>query len=65
MTGLRLDEGIDLDELARITDLDPATRYQEVIASLQEEGLVHYHNGRLSLTPAGLPISDAVFLRFF
>jgi oxygen-independent coproporphyrinogen-3 oxidase len=65
MTGLRLDAGVDLKELAEITGLDPAHRYAEVLKGLEEEGLITRRDERISLTPTGLPVSDAVFLRFF
>ena len=65
MTGLRLDAGVDLKELAEITGLDPAHRYAQVLKGLEAEGLITRHGERISLTSAGLPVSDAVFLRFF
>jgi oxygen-independent coproporphyrinogen-3 oxidase len=65
MTGLRLDEGVDLKELNTITGFDTSEVYADVLNTLEDEGLIARSDERIRLTPRGLPISDAVFLRFF
>jgi oxygen-independent coproporphyrinogen-3 oxidase len=59
--GLRMREGIDL---ARIATLGERTIGQVVrldaVALLARQGLVTHDGDRLALTPAGLPVLDAV-----
>lgn len=65
MTGLRLARGVDLSDVAQVTGIDPCVAFGKVLRSLQSEGLVVFNNNRLSLSERAIPVSDAVFARFF
>ena len=61
LMGLRLGEGIDLDDIATRTgvaaDLLVDTR---AIASIQKLGLIRQYGARLTVTPQGMPLLDAI-----
>ena len=62
--GLRLTEGLDLTALSlrlgiakdRLIDVSEAAK----LASL---GLIRQHNSRITVTPAGMPLLDAILPR--
>jgi len=57
LMGLRLAEGIDLDR----DDLDYATMIdRRAVDRLARQGLLAEHGHRLSATPAGMPVLDAI-----
>lgn len=65
MTGLRLDAGLDTADVERYTGLDPADVFDKVAAALAADGLLATDGARWRLTAQAVPISDAVFARFF
>jgi oxygen-independent coproporphyrinogen-3 oxidase len=62
--GLRLLDGIRLDEFHREYGLDVATQYQGELARLEEGGLVEFNGNNLKLTARGLLLSNEVFVCF-
>jgi putative oxygen-independent coproporphyrinogen III oxidase len=56
MMGLRVTDGVDAARLERLGGASLAPR----IAQLQEMGMMHERGGRLSLTPQGRPVLNAV-----
>ncbi|HJQ69802.1 MAG TPA: radical SAM family heme chaperone HemW [Blastocatellia bacterium] len=62
--GLRLIEGIRLDEFRDEYGLDVAARYEEEIARLGEAGLVEISGNNMKLTARGLLLSNEVFVCF-
>ncbi len=61
LTGLRLPlEGVDLDDVQRVTGLDPAALYGERAAALHDAGLLDIEARHWRLTRAGLAVADAV-----
>ncbi len=62
--GLRLAEGVDLSRLEERLGVDPYQVAGEAIARSLTEGLMVRTGSRLSLTPRGLPVADALGQRF-
>ncbi|HKT86097.1 MAG TPA: radical SAM family heme chaperone HemW [Novosphingobium sp.] len=61
LMGLRLREGVDLDEMASRFCLDRAALCSEAKADFYErQGLVWRQDGRLGITEAGMPLLDAL-----
>jgi len=62
--GLRLREGISLEEFRREYSLDIIERYKGELVRLEEAGLVEVTGQRLSLTQEGRLLSNEVFITF-
>ena len=62
--GLRLIDGIRLDEYYQEYGLDVATRYKAEITRLEEAGLVEISGNNMKLTARGLLLSNEVFVCF-
>ncbi|PVV84822.1 radical SAM family heme chaperone HemW [Dehalogenimonas alkenigignens] len=62
--GLRLADGISLDDIGRQYKIDLDSRYAAVIGELSGFGLVEVSGGRLQLTPRGRLLGNEVFIRF-
>jgi oxygen-independent coproporphyrinogen III oxidase len=62
--GLRLNEGIDLDDTSRRFSIDLQEHFKLEIAELSGMGLLEITNGRLTLTGRGRLLGNEVFLRF-
>jgi len=61
LMGLRLDEGLDLDVIARTTGLPAETLVDEaVVRRLAALGLVTRNGTRLGVTQRGMPLLDAI-----
>jgi len=61
---LRRRRGIDLDDYRRVTGFDAEVLFAEVIAEHVAAGLLARTDGRIYLTPAGLPVADRVLCDF-
>ncbi|MGH7143729.1 MAG: radical SAM family heme chaperone HemW, partial [Planctomycetota bacterium] len=62
---LRLNEGVDLAEFARVFGRDPTAGLADRIVLWQRLGLVEYRPGQLlRLTAAGRPVADAMLCEF-
>jgi oxygen-independent coproporphyrinogen-3 oxidase len=62
--GLRLTEGVSLDDIGRYFGIDLHGRYSAEIGELSGLGLVEMSGGRLCLTPRGRLLGNEVFIRF-
>ena len=62
--GLRLLEGLSIQEFQRRFDRDPLQIYGPQIQELQEQGLLEHRDGVLRLTNRGCLLANQVFLRF-
>ncbi|HEX5735835.1 MAG TPA: radical SAM family heme chaperone HemW [Blastocatellia bacterium] len=62
--GLRLIDGIRLDDYYQEYGLDVAARYESEIARLEEAGLVEISGNNMKLTARGLLLSNEVFVCF-
>jgi oxygen-independent coproporphyrinogen III oxidase len=62
--GLRLTEGVSLDDIGRHFSIDLHRRYAAEIGELSGLGLVKMSGGRLCLTPRGRLLGNEVFVRF-
>jgi oxygen-independent coproporphyrinogen-3 oxidase len=62
--GLRLIDGIRLDDYYQEYGLDVAARYKAEIARLEEAGLVEISGNNMKLTARGLLLSNEVFVCF-
>jgi oxygen-independent coproporphyrinogen-3 oxidase len=60
--GLRLNRGLDLEEVRARFGEDPAT--DEVVQALCREGLLERHDGAIRLTARGRLLSNEAFERF-
>lgn len=61
LMGLRLAEGVDLAQLAARFGLSPTDLHDGPRSSLyQRQGLVWFEGSRMGLTPAGMPLLDAL-----
>ncbi|MFV1958438.1 MAG: radical SAM family heme chaperone HemW [Planctomycetota bacterium] len=60
MMGLRLIEGVDLDEAAERTGCDARTAWPEALERHLEEGLLVLDDARLRLSPRGLDLASWV-----
>ncbi len=64
MLGLRLEEGVSLDDLAARTGLDPRALFGPLLRRLAGAGLVELDGDRFRLTEDGIPVADAVIAEF-
>lgn len=64
MTGLRLDRGLDVEDVLAVTGIDVRERFERVLRGLIRDGLL-VDQGTLRLTPQAVAVSDSVFRRFF
>jgi len=62
--GLRLKEGISLDEFHSEYGVDVIERFSADLPRLADAGLIEKSGGRLALTPAGRLLSNEVFVSF-
>lgn len=62
--GLRLKEGISLDEFHSEYGVDVIERFSADLPRLADAGLIENNGGRLALTPAGRLLSNEVFVSF-
>ena len=62
--GLRLKEGISLDEFHLEYGVDVIERFSADLPRLADAGLIERSGGRLALTPAGRLLSNEVFVSF-
>ena len=62
--GLRLKEGISLDEFHSEYGVDVIERFSADLPRLADAGLIENHGGRLTLTAAGRLLSNEVFVSF-
>lgn len=62
--GLRMAEGVSLQELTEQFSEDIASRFADTIRQLRQAALVYYVNGQLSLTQRGMLLSNQVFVKF-
>ena len=62
--GLRLKEGISLDEFQFEYGVDVIERFGTDLPRLADAGLIEQDGGRLTLTPAGRLLSNEVFVSF-
>jgi oxygen-independent coproporphyrinogen-3 oxidase len=62
--GLRLKEGISLDEFHSEYGVDVIERFSADLPRLADAGLIEENGGRLALTPAGRLLSNEVFVSF-
>ena len=62
--GLRLKEGISLDEFHSEYGVDVIERFSADLPRLADAGLIETTGGRLTLTPAGRLLSNEVFVSF-
>jgi oxygen-independent coproporphyrinogen-3 oxidase len=62
--GLRLKEGISLDEFHSEYGVDVIERFSADLPRLADAGLIEKNGGRLALTPAGRLLSNEVFVSF-
>lgn len=62
--GLRLMEGVSLDEFQRRFGTSLTEMYGEKVDKLAKLGLVEVRDGRLALTKKGIPLGNAVFGEF-
>lgn len=62
--GLRLREGIDLNEFRAVYGLDVIERYGEDLARIFDAELIEITNDRLRLTEQGMLLSNEVFIAF-
>jgi oxygen-independent coproporphyrinogen-3 oxidase len=61
LMGLRLEEGVDLGRLGRLTGLTPNQLVDdEAVARLSAQGLVAWDGPRLRVTPRGMLLLDAI-----
>ena len=58
--GLRLTAGVDEAALRERFGIDPAAYYGPLLDHLVAQGLLAREDGRLRLTPAGLPLANRV-----
>jgi len=62
--GLRLDEGLDLDDYREKFGIDLEEKYRSELRAATQNGLVHSNAGRLVLTERGKVFSNEVFSIF-
>lgn len=65
MTGLRLAQGVALSDLQAVVGIDPRERFAQQIHQLESENLLRTDSDTWTLTEQAIPISDAIFQRFF
>lgn len=65
MTGLRLDRGLDLEDVRAVTGVDVRAMFPRELRGLLADGLLIDDGATLRLTERAVAISDSVFRRFF
>jgi putative oxygen-independent coproporphyrinogen III oxidase len=61
LMGLRLGEGVDLSDIARRTDIEQACLIDaDAAAKIGNLGMLIRHADRLTITPKGMPLLDAI-----
>lgn len=63
-SGLRMTAGVDLDEVARKSGLDPRDCHGDHLESMTERGLAKFEGNRFKLTWDGLWLLDSLMLPF-
>jgi oxygen-independent coproporphyrinogen-3 oxidase len=64
LTGLRTSEGVRLEYLMQIFNVDLENTYKSFLAKCMQEGLIKLSDGRLTLTEKGFFVSDSIILEF-
>ncbi len=64
MMGLRLIDGVCIDDVVARTGLDPRSRYPSQLAQFASMGLLRTFEGRVALTTSGLDVANAVIRSF-
>ena len=62
--GLRLMEGVSLDDFAERFEVELNTRYRDEIEKLAAMGLIEIIDNRMRLTEKGILYGNDVFLQF-
>jgi len=62
--GLRLNKGIDLDDIHRRFDIDILVHYRQQVEEMVDAGLLEQADGHIKLTRRGRLLSNEVFWRF-
>lgn len=62
--GLRLTEGVDLEEFWQYFGKNADEIYGKQMRTFVEQGLMEREGPRLKLTPRGIDVSNAVFAEF-
>jgi len=62
--GLRLTEGVDLDELSTVYHTDVRLKYREKLEKLAERKLVELEGSVVRLTKRGMDLANQVFVEF-
>ncbi|MCS6869248.1 MAG: coproporphyrinogen III oxidase family protein, partial [Thermus sp.] len=65
MLGLRLREGVDLEEVARRSGLPLPSLLQEAVSQLVQEGFLEAAGPRIRPTPKAFPLLHRVVLRLW
>ena len=65
MTGLRLTNGVCVEAIQTVTGVDVARQYESEFAELVDQGLLIREGTHIRLSEKAIPVSDAVFVRFF
>lgn len=60
LMGLRLSEGVDLKRIAALAGTDDAPLDHDAVARINRHGLIARHGDRLTVTPHGMPVLDAI-----
>ena len=64
MMGLRLNEGISLEEMNRLFDIDFQVKYQDVITKYQNMNFLEITNGYLKTTSLGMDYLNNILIDF-
>ena len=62
MMGLRLVDGVDADEVADRSGLDPRGAHAEAFSRFVDQGLLEVDGATIRLTPAGMDVLNAVLV---
>jgi oxygen-independent coproporphyrinogen-3 oxidase len=62
--GLRLNRGVDLNEVAQGCTPDELSSFRSIISELVSDGLLEHQHDRIRLTARGRLLSNEVFQRF-
>jgi oxygen-independent coproporphyrinogen-3 oxidase len=65
MTGLRLKDGLDVEDVQAVTGIDPRQAFGAVAGRLAQQGLLQIEGARWRLLEGTWPVSDAIFAQFF
>lgn len=64
MLNLRLNDGLDIQEINSLYEIDFEDMYKKEIMALMHDALVERHHNHLVLTEKGMDLSNQVFLKF-